>query len=474
MTTVRTLIAVASSRKWKIFQLDVKNAFLNGDLNEEVFMTPPPCVSHKPGEVCKLKKALYGLKQSPRAWYEKFATVVTSLGFVSSHHDSALFVKHSSAGRILLSLYVDDMIITGDDSVGIKSLKLELAHRFAMKDLGLLRYFLDGDPLPDPKFVSDYFGKFGLSYSYTLMSIWEALGGNTRDLDSIWKETGQDCNFTRSGFTNMRTVPGDGVANPSDAVRTYKVEMHRGIAWDKVENPYPQSTPQVLPSFEEYTPPMTYPKEVEETLGIPIEVEPLDETPLEDLGLNTCNHDIPLSNREVPSFDEPEPQPNPLPNCLSLDVSLGEERGPEPPIKPHSPDSFRMKEVNTLTINIPPSPHVASSHPKDTYCYYRPCIDDLRNIMDLNQEVSPLGKELSLFDRPNEVERGRILEARRLEPIFQQQISQRMAPSHHDGMLLVMRRSLEVLRKFHWTILGGRFNQLSHVSSPLLSKPGEY
>ncbi|GJU13997.1 putative ribonuclease H-like domain-containing protein [Tanacetum coccineum] len=79
---------------------------------------------------------------------------------------------------------------------------------------------------------------------------------------------------------------------------------------------------------------------------------------------------------EVLSFDEPEPQPNPLTNCLSLDVSLGEERGSEPPIKPHSPDSFRMKEVDSLTINTPPSPHVASSHPKDTYCYYRPCIDD--------------------------------------------------------------------------------------------------
>ncbi|GJU08195.1 hypothetical protein Tco_1124625 [Tanacetum coccineum] len=91
-----------------------------------------------------------------------------------------------------------------------------------------------------------------------------------------------------------------------------------------------------------------------------------------------------------------------------------------------------------------------------------------------SKEVSPLGEELSLFDRPNEVERGRILEAHHLESILQQQISQCMAPSHHDGMLYLMRRSLEVLRKFHWMILGGRFNQLSHVSSPLLSKPGDY
>ncbi|GKD08097.1 hypothetical protein Tco_1187782 [Tanacetum coccineum] len=280
------------------------------------------------------------------------------------------------------------------------------------------------------------------------------------------------------------------------------VQMHRGIAWDKVENPDPQSTSQVLLSFEEYKPPTTYPEEVEETLGIPIEVEPLDETPLADLGLNTCNHDILLSSREIPSIDEPKPQPQPLPNYLSLDVSLREAKGPEPPIKPYSPDSFRMKDVDRLTINTPPSPHMASSHPKDTYCYYRPCIDDPKKHygfkpgllgksaslgVDISnwemfyddwglesKEFSPLGKELSLFDRPNKVERGRILEAHRLEPILQQQISQCMDPSHYDGMLYLMRRSLEILRKFYWMILGGRFKQLSHVSSPLLSKPGEY
>ncbi|GKB44543.1 hypothetical protein Tco_0889485 [Tanacetum coccineum] len=128
------------------------------------------------------------------------------------------------------------------------------------------------------------------------------------------------------------------------------VEMHRGIAWDKVENSDPQSTPQVLPSFEEYTPPVTCPKEVEETLGTPIEVEPLDETQLEDLGLNTCNHDIPLSYKEVPSFDKTKPQPQPLPNCPPLDISLRDKRGLEPPIKPHSLDSFRMKEVVSLNI----------------------------------------------------------------------------------------------------------------------------
>ncbi|GJT68812.1 hypothetical protein Tco_1020292 [Tanacetum coccineum] len=134
------------------------------------------------------------------------------------------------------------------------------------------------------------------------------------------------------------------------------VEMHRGIAWDKVENLIPQSTPQVHPSFEENTLHVTYPDEVEEIIGILIEVEPLDETPLEDLCLNTCNHDIPLSSREIHNFDEPEPQPQPLPSCTSLEVDLGEERGPEPPVKPPSLDSFRMKEVDHLTNHTLPSP----------------------------------------------------------------------------------------------------------------------
>ncbi|GKD65768.1 hypothetical protein Tco_1307876 [Tanacetum coccineum] len=142
-------------------------------------------------------------------------------------------------------------------------------------------------------------------------------------------------------------------------------ETPRCIAWDKVDNPSPQSTPQVLPSFEEYTPPVTYLEEVEETLRTMMEVEPLDQTKLEDVGLN--NHSIPISYKEVPIFYEAEPQPQPLRNFPSLDVSLGEERGPEPTIKPHILDSFRMKIIDNLTIHTSPSPHVVSFHPKDIY-----------------------------------------------------------------------------------------------------------
>ncbi|GKD40705.1 hypothetical protein Tco_1260912 [Tanacetum coccineum] len=234
------------------------------------------------------------------------------------------------------------------------------------------------------------------------------------------------------------------------------IEMHRNIAWDKVENPNPQSTPQVPPSFEESTPPVTHSEEVEKTLGTPIEVEPLNKTKLEEVGLN-CNHNTLLSSREVLILDKPEPQP--LLNSPSLDVSLGDVIGPEPPIKPHSPDSSRMKVVDYLTTQTPSSPHLENSHPKGAYSYYNPGIDDPKRHYEFkpgllgksvslcidisnwemfdddwrleSKEVSPLGEELSLFDRPNEVERGRIPEAHRLESILQQQISQRMAPSRY-------------------------------------------
>ncbi|GJW07834.1 hypothetical protein Tco_1570257, partial [Tanacetum coccineum] len=163
----------------------------------------------------------------------------------------------------------------------------------------------------------------------------------------------------------------------------------------------PESITQTLPSFEEYTPPVTYLKEVEKTLGTPIEVEPLNETKLEEVGLN-CNHNTPFSSREVPSFNGLEPQP--LLNSPSLDLSLGDIIGFEPPIKPYSPNSSRMK-----------------------------MFDDDWGLE--SKEVSPLGEELSLFDWPNKVERGRILEAHRLKSIFQQKISQHMAPSHHDEVI---------------------------------------
>nr|GEZ23326.1 zinc finger, CCHC-type [Tanacetum cinerariifolium] len=103
--------------------------------------------------------------------------------------------------------------------------------------------------------------------------------------------------------------------------------------------------------------------------------EPSRQEEFEDLVMNIIL-DQEEKVRQLKNFDETKPQPQPFPSFPSLEVDLGEERDPEPPIKPPSPESFRMKEVDHLTIHTPPSPHMASFYPKDTYCYYHTCIDN--------------------------------------------------------------------------------------------------
>jgi len=108
MTNVHILIVVASIFQWKIFQMNVKNAFLNGDLHEKVYVIPPPNLSYKFGDFWNSKSP--SLEQAPYAWFQKFSTIIFFLGFVASYHDSALFVRKTNVECILLSLYVDDVI----------------------------------------------------------------------------------------------------------------------------------------------------------------------------------------------------------------------------------------------------------------------------------------------------------------------------------------------------------------------------
>jgi hypothetical protein len=145
ISSVRILISLAANLNWPLFQLDVKNDFLHGDLHEEVYMEQPPgfvAQGEYRGCVCKLKKTLYGLKQSPRAWFGKFSKAVMEFGLQHCQTDHSVFHLHTSAGYILLVVYVDDIVITGDDSGGIARLKLLLQQKFHTKDLGKLKYFL--------------------------------------------------------------------------------------------------------------------------------------------------------------------------------------------------------------------------------------------------------------------------------------------------------------------------------------------
>ncbi|GKA84625.1 hypothetical protein Tco_0806220 [Tanacetum coccineum] len=140
----------------------------------------------------------------------------------------------------------------------------------------------------------------------------------------------------------------DLITSHLDANKLSALRRDLDMIEDKAENISLQSTPQVLPSFEVYTPPVTYPEEVKATIGTSIKVELFDQTQLEDLGLNTSSPDLFLSSREVLSVDESEPQP--LPNFPSLDANLGDKRGTDPPINPYIPSSFRMKVVVCMLV----------------------------------------------------------------------------------------------------------------------------
>ncbi|KAJ9549163.1 hypothetical protein OSB04_021706 [Centaurea solstitialis] len=142
--TIRTVLSISISRNWPIHQLDVKNAFLHGDLTETVYMRQPPGYvnSSFPEHVCRLRKALYGLKQAPRAWYHRFAVYLYSLGFLSSKTDTSLFTYHRGSDTIYLLLYVDDIILTASSPTLISMVISKLSSEFPMSDLGPLSFFL--------------------------------------------------------------------------------------------------------------------------------------------------------------------------------------------------------------------------------------------------------------------------------------------------------------------------------------------
>jgi hypothetical protein len=118
-TSIRTIIALAAKMKWKLHQMDVKTAFLNGVIEEEVYIEQPQGfeVEDKKSHVCRLKKALYGLKQAPRAWYGHIDSFLTSLGFTKSKADSNLYFKIMDNEPVILLLYVDDLFLTGEENI---------------------------------------------------------------------------------------------------------------------------------------------------------------------------------------------------------------------------------------------------------------------------------------------------------------------------------------------------------------------
>ncbi|RVX09853.1 Retrovirus-related Pol polyprotein from transposon RE1 [Vitis vinifera] len=174
INTVRVLLSLAANLDWPLQQFDVKNAFLHGKLSEEAYMDlPPGCmVSEKQCQkVCKLKKSLYGLKQSPRAWFGRFTKSMRVFGYRQTNSDHTLFLKKQHGKITTLIVYVDDMIVTGNDLEERKALQNYLSREFEMKYLGPLKYFLgievsrssEGIFLSQRKYVLDLLQETGMS-----------------------------------------------------------------------------------------------------------------------------------------------------------------------------------------------------------------------------------------------------------------------------------------------------------------------
>ncbi|KAK9077208.1 hypothetical protein SSX86_005544 [Deinandra increscens subsp. villosa] len=170
--TIRTMLAVAAQNKWVIYQLDVKSAFLHGELEETVYVNQPQGFIKKGEEhkVYKLKRALYGLKQAPRVWFKRIEGYFLKQGFKQSQYESTLFIKNSWNKVIMVSLYVDDLIYTGNDAQACQAFKEAMQKEFEMTDLGKMKYYLGVEvqqqngsiSICQKKYAKEVLDRFGL------------------------------------------------------------------------------------------------------------------------------------------------------------------------------------------------------------------------------------------------------------------------------------------------------------------------
>jgi len=156
-----------------LHQMDVKNVFLHGDLQEEVYMEQPQGYEdmRHPHYVCKLKKALYGLKQAPCSWHARIVAYLVSIGFHMVDADHSLYIRDNENGIVIICIYLDDLIVGGDNEGEIAHVKSLLKQEFDMKDLGELRYFLgieivrtkEGIWLSQRQYALDTLSKYGMA-----------------------------------------------------------------------------------------------------------------------------------------------------------------------------------------------------------------------------------------------------------------------------------------------------------------------
>lgn len=172
LESIRLLLAVACALNFKLFQMDVKNAFLNGFLNEEVYVEQPKGFEdpHYPDHVLKLKKALYGLKQAPRAWYERLTNFLIDKGYKRGGVDKTLFLKFFSSDIMIAQIYVDDIVFGSTLQDKVDEVVDQMTKEFEMSLVGELNYFLglqikqgtDGIFISQAKYANNLVKRFGL------------------------------------------------------------------------------------------------------------------------------------------------------------------------------------------------------------------------------------------------------------------------------------------------------------------------
>eukprot|EP00253_Pinus_taeda_P033607 PITA_33607 len=201
--TVRAVFSIAAQNKWKVYQMDVKSAFLNGVLNEEVYIEKPLGYERKSQEhkVCRLKKVLYGLKQAPRAWYSRIDLYLLENEFDKCEGEPTVYIKEKDGKILIVVLYIDDVIFTGNDDYLIKNFKSVMKDEFEMTDMGLLRYFLgievdqneNGIFISQARYVNEVLGRFNMqeckaAITPTVMGLKLSKEDNNKDFDpSLYK-----------------------------------------------------------------------------------------------------------------------------------------------------------------------------------------------------------------------------------------------------------------------------------------------
>ena len=159
--SIRSIIAIAAKNGLKLHQMDIKTAFLNGELNEEIFISQPEGFVAKGFEdyVCKLKRSIYGLKQSARCWNAELDKKLKNMGFNQCKSDPCIYIKETKEGYCVIAVYVDDLIVGGENEKNITLTKKEISNKFEVTDMGPLHYFLGVKVVQNPKTSEIWIGQ---------------------------------------------------------------------------------------------------------------------------------------------------------------------------------------------------------------------------------------------------------------------------------------------------------------------------